>query len=367
MTETICIIAQRCPEPAYRGDQLAVSKLIKYANKMGIKIKLVIPFWEKSKVNKSELLSENDLIECKFLWPNIFVFLTNMLNKRMPLQMRLFSIFRYNIETEKNIYVHTIRMAIVPRGYLCRQIICPQIDLAVEYRERSEHEKNYIKRYLFQKEYKSIIAWQSENLSKYKFVHCINTDEFEEYEIPRIASFPHGYDVSKTCLKPFAPSSKLVIGFWGNGSFKPNLNALVKLMKWSDSSNLDHEIRVYGVNWDFLETRNCSYKGPFNNLAEFLPEVDLLINLVNEGAGFQNKTIEALAWSIPVIGFPEGFRGLNLPDSLKYLVNSIDEIDATILSIRADLNGKIFDSVKWIENNWDQEKLAIKKIESIIQ
>lgn len=363
------IICQRFPYPPRKGDMLAIKKLLDACAALNLKVFVHMPpkEYKKSKLHDTQENVEFCKLEKSLQFNSIF---------QGPLQQRVFSFYRVNpkyLNKGDKVYLHTIRLANSLNGTEFSPelvTICPQINLAIEYNERAENVGNFVKKMFFRHEAKLIDDWQRKNLHKYKSVHCINLEEFSKYNLTNIHNFPHGYDVSKVVKKRTKFGKSLRLVFWGNGAFSPNINAVNRIIEWLQFTRLQVTVEVYGVDWKaeyFQKSEKLTFKGPFDQLSEVGRDCDILLNLVDEGAGFQNKTVEAFSMSMPVLGFEKAFRGLPYVYNLMWTVQNISEIDSQIKNIIERLDDNYFEGPEWILNHWNEVILNGEKLHDILR
>jgi len=127
------------------------------------------------------------------------------------------------------------------------------------------------------------------------------------------------------------------IGFIGSGN-SVNLTSLLQFItlftKYIDEKQLDIKLAIAGSVCSKIEISHPSIEllGFIDNLEDFYHSIDLIINPLVLGTGLKIKTIEALAYGVPIISTDIGFEGIetthpyHLADKLNKLIDYIDDI-----------------------------------------
>jgi hypothetical protein len=364
------IVAQRFPFPPRRGDQLAVSKMILFCQSRGIDYRLWVPPTRENKkrVDESEFKGNCGELTVSFVQ---FIRLL-IVNPLMPFQSRLFSFFVIpdsSVAASDIIYVHTVRM--IGSSYFLRnkKHLGAQIDLSAEFVERASAAVFPISWWYL------VEAWLLSRQKRALFpaflsVFRVTENEFVDLENSQrkrvnLVTNAHGFDAKRIRGKPVKLRSKrLKVGFWGNMKFTPNKLAVDDLLKWHRSSTLDHDLLIFGVDSLGLNLpKSVICLGEVDDIDQAIRDVDVLVNLVSVGAGFQNKTIEAWAQNIPVVGYRQAFRGLPNVGKLPILVQKPEDVNVAIKKLwRAPVEGKYSD---WVRENWNQDKLIREKLSTM--
>ena len=356
------IVAQRYPFPQRRGDQLAVGKMVDFCRKNGIKYILWIA---PTKENKNAAKFDFDEQNTRFLSFSLIRLLWLSIRYPLnPMQIKLFSAFyipKKYIGKEDALYIHTIRMSSTISCRKNRIFMGAQIDLAAEFWERASGSHG-VKRIIWSLEAWLLSRWSQQKLPKYKAVFRVTEFEFERYHLPNINTNPHGYDMKRIQTKSSRQSGLRRIGFFGNMEFMPNILAAQEFLKWRHLSQLDCEFVIFGRGSEKLKADNdATFLGEVNDIDREIASLDVLVNLISIGGGFQNKTIEAWAQNVPVIGFEQAFRGLVDCSNLKIVVTDIAQLDARIDEL---LEAKAKPAYcEWVKQNWHQEKNLEKRFE----
>ena len=358
MPSRLIIICQRFPYPARRGDQLAVSKLIEAA--VAEKIEVICYFVSGSSCVKKTGV---EFIKLKFSIRSCL----RQLHKAMfqPFQLTLFCGYGVNdLSDDDVIYIHTIRLAnSIPVKKWEQASLAPQIDFSAEFIERSYSSSNIILKGIFKLEALLIRGWQHRNFPMFKNLFRVVNTEFHDYSDVNFITSPHGFKASRVTrdLKPRESRVRFTIGFWGNLAFKPNIDAGMKLLSELGDDNR-FEILIFGQSSDAVKTnaRNVKLLGAVDSVDGYIKDCDAMLNLIQTGGGFQNKTIEAWAQGIPVFGYKQAFRGLSGISSIIRNYESADKLYNDLLAIDRASFSKL--STDWILENWNEEKNAKAKL-----
>ncbi|MCK5538657.1 MAG: glycosyltransferase [Bacteroidales bacterium] len=127
------------------------------------------------------------------------------------------------------------------------------------------------------------------------------------------------------------------IGFIGSRN-STNLTSLTqfidKFTQWIDKKNLSIELMIAGSICTKIESTHRSIKllGFVDDLQDFYSSVDLIVNPLILGTGLKIKSIEALAYGVPIVSTDIGFEGISstsvfhFADDQNELIEYIDEI-----------------------------------------
>jgi glycosyltransferase involved in cell wall biosynthesis len=354
------IFAQRYPFPSRRGDQLAVGKMVDFCRNNKIPYTLwVLP----SRANKSALKKDNRKINVKFLKLSLAKFLIILLKRPLlPLQIRLFSGYKCpdnSFSHNDAVYIHTLRMDLVIENLPAEAYLGAQIDFSMEFRERANG-VTWPFSLIYSLEASLLSIMSTGAFQKYKKVFRVTDNEFAGWDISNIVTNPHGFDANRIGAKPRKEAGKSRIGFFGNMTFMPNILAAQEFLRWRHLSQLDCEFVIFGRGSDKLEAANdVTFLGEVDDIDEAIASLDVVVNLVSVGGGFQNKTVEAWAQNVPVIGYEQAFRGLAHCSNLKIVIDEISDLDTRIDSLFKVQAKPVYS--EWVEQNWNQEKNLEKR------
>ena len=363
----LIIIAQRFPFPPRHGDQLAVSKLIKAALTKKIDVTVWLPHREYKKWN-----GKPSSVKFKKLIFNPLHMIFNLLKHPFdPLQIKLFSGYQVkNVDHSSIIYIHSIRLSrVVSSSFLEKVNLGAQINHSKELLEISRDTYSSFKRLIYHFEAYLIKNWYRKHLCLFRSVFSVSRNEFQEYGIENLHVYSHGANLPiLKDTKVMHDNEKYIIGFWGNMDFTPNYHAALKFSKAAQKFGSIFNFTLFGRGSSkFLKDQSFSkvkILGEVESILEEIDSIDILLNLVDSGAGFQNKTLEAWCRGVLVIGFPSAFRGLEGSEHLHYVIKNIDELENMLISIDKDkmiTNAK--NSVIWVAKNRDADLLNIEKLE----
>ncbi len=178
----------------------------------------------------------------------------------------------------------------------------------------------------------------------FKKIGYVSTDDFF---LPIF--FKRKYFVVKNGVDSFNSINKqkninrkrIKLFFWGNIMYAPNKDSLIIFVRnyWNDLqkkfSNI--ELHIYGkYDSDLLdELENCNannifLEGRFDTHESLFENNDIFINFIQYGAGIKNKTLEALAYGVPMICTKHSLEGIDEMDKYKYIYSNINELIQTI-------------------------------------
>lgn len=367
----LIIVAQRFPFPPRHGDQLAVSKLIRAALTKKIDVTVWLPHREYKKWN-----GKPSNVEFKKLIFNPLHMIFNLLKHPLdPLQVKLFSGYQVkNLDHSSIVYIHSIRLSrVVLSTFLEKVHLGAQINHSKELLEISRDTPSFFKRLIYHLESYLIKNWYLKHLCLFRSVFSVSIDEFQEYGLENLHVYSHGANLPMLKeTKVMHDHEKYMIGFWGNIDFTPNYHAALKFSKVAQKFGSIFNFTLFGRGSSkFFNDHSFSQVkilGEVENILEEIDSIDILLNLVDSGAGFQNKTLEAWCRGVLVIGFPSAFRGLEGSEHLHHVINNIDELENMLISInRNTMISNAKNSVKWVAENRDADLLNIKKLEIMEQ
>jgi len=151
-------------------------------------------------------------------------------------------------------------------------------------------------------------------------------------------------------------SSLKKIGFIGSGNHinDHSINEFLKKYITHPISHTDIQIIIAGKVCDKIKVQheNIILQGIVENLKDFYNEVDLIINPLTFGTGLKIKSIEALAYGVPIVSTKVGFEGIGTQhpyhklNSISEMIDSIHNINITPsdLTILGELSKKIFET-----------------------
>ena len=368
--KSLFIICQRLPYPPRRGDQLAVSKMIEFCHQKKIRVEVAIC----SSFNRGAipLHLQDTVIFSKLEYSFISLVINFIKNPLDPLQVQLFSGYKlkkYDNNIFPVVYLHTVRMTrLIENCVIPSSFLGAQIDFAKEFRERASGNFG-VMGLIYSLESWLLCRFQSHILNKFRLVFRVTEEEFVDYKLENIKTFPHGIDPARVLLSGKVNTvvsnsgSELKIGLWGNFEFGPNIEAYENLLKWKMFSKRSDKILIFGRGSSNLVSsqNDVEILGEVEDLDLYIDQCDVAVNLVETGGGFQNKTIEAWARGIPVVGFWQAFRGLMDVDHIKIMVQDIEDIDRA-LDVLTKEDPRTKDTCNWLLNNWNQTTLTEEKL-----
>lgn len=365
----ICIICQRFPYPARRGDQLAVSKIIEalVIRKHQISVYCfelddggtVYNWCIKKKLAGYVEFKKLKMLDFSSFSKRFHAFI-------LPLQVALYSFSNFNDQNYDVIYCQTVRMSMVPKFLMGkRYILGAQINFAKEFRERSR-ETAWYKRPIYALEAKLMETFLPKIVRKFDVLIQVADGEYDDYtDLIEVKTISHGVDLARIVKPKHSGNDKIIIGFWGNHLFTPNVQAGLKLLAWKPKHPEKFQLKFFGrgaeTYHDSLSTIETEIIGEVDDIDREIDKIDVLVNLIDTGGGFQNKTVEAFARGKRVVGTWKAFRGLNLDPTQIEVIEDLKELEDQLLS-EPNLNQLEY-CQRWLKQNWDKEK----NIEKIVQ
>ncbi len=170
------------------------------------------------------------------------------------------------------------------------------------------------------------------------------------------------------------------IGFIGSRN-SVNLKSLLafidKFISYIDEKKSDIQLLIAGSICTKIDSTHRSIKllGFVDDLKDFYSSVDLIINPLTLGTGLKIKSIEALAYGVPIVSTNIGFEGIlsaskyHHSEGISELIQSIDEIYAYPEKLQdlALLSQEIFkESNKNLEGTLENTFKAIKNFPSVL-
>ncbi len=162
----------------------------------------------------------------------------------------------------------------------------------------------------------------------------------------RIHVIPNGVSVPQGSLTAGRASrERPIIGFVGDMSYVPNISAVLRLASRifprvrQELGNAELLIigRNPGPEVRRLETASITITGEVQDIWEFISRVSVFAFPMTEGAGLQNKILEAMYAGVPVVSTSIAARALEAVHERHVLVaESDEEIAAQILRLLSD-------------------------------
>lgn len=115
------------------------------------------------------------------------------------------------------------------------------------------------------------------------------------------------------------------IGFLGNGSFPPNIEAVDIIIRRIASKLKDKNFIIIGDSWIKHTEGNIKFLGYVKNLKKILSKIDLFIMPIQTGSGIKVKVADILASLKPMIGTRIAFNGYDLKSQKEVIIT--DKID----------------------------------------
>lgn len=119
----------------------------------------------------------------------------------------------------------------------------------------------------------------------------------------------------------------ITIGFHGSMAYPPNSDAVRFLARLSPTLPDDRRIFVTGRSSVPRELPKLTILPSVPDLQSFMARLDVYVAPLRFGAGIKNKTLEALAASLPVLGTAEAFVGIS---NTTPLIQDLPDLERTL-------------------------------------
>jgi len=358
---TITVLTSRLPYPQHGGDKLRIYEICKYLSKHH-KLNLIAVCSEKKElvldIPQDDVFSK---VERVYISP-IYRILNLIMGlfAEVPMQVAMFRsnslkrLVKKSSQESDILLVHLVRMAPYQSVYNGPSILEMTDAISLNYDRVSRTSINILKKLIFR--------WESNRLTKYERT-C--AELFSEtvlvsgHDIKSMSSpqekpivISNGVYVKDSNYLTFG--EKIVFGIVGNFSSIQNKDALQYFIKDISPllrSEFSFKLKVIGripkklaqnlAKYNFIEVT-----GEVASIKEALGDVHIGICPIRQGAGVQNKILEYMSCTIPVISSSIGLQGLFAKDGDQILV--------------ADDPGQFISSVRELATNEDLAKrLAI--------
>lgn len=129
------------------------------------------------------------------------------------------------------------------------------------------------------------------------------------------------------------------IGFLGNASFPPNIEAVNIIIKRIANKLKDKNFIVIGDSWAKHTGGNIKFLGYVKNLKKALSKIDLFIMPIQTGSGTKVKVADMLTSLKPMIGTSIAFAGYDLENEKEVIItNKIDNFSKIIRKLDSNPN-----------------------------
>lgn len=231
-----------------------------------------------------------------------------------------------------HIYCQLIRAAEYVKNYHdCPKTLDYMDALSKGVERRSESAKG-ISRFIFQKEFKSLLNYENAIFNYFEH-HTIISEQDRNYifhkERKRIRVIPNGVDESFLNYENDAVKDKDIL-FTGNMSYPPNITASRYIVnEIIPKINESISVTIAGANptkeVESLKSSQVMVTGYVDDLKQFYASHKIFVAPMFLGTGLQNKLLEAMAIGIPCITTTLANNALNATPEKEILIADTDE------------------------------------------
>lgn len=370
----IVIITSRFPYPLEKGDKLRAYHQIKQLSQ----------FFEIDLISTSENKVKQEYIQqlqpyCKSiniytlsLFQRAWGIFKSLIDKK-PFQVGYF--YQYSIHKKikqllneiqpDHIYCQLIRSSEYVKNYHACPKTIDYMDALSKGMERRAMQASFIKRYIFNSEYKRLLNYEN-SVFEYFENHTIISKQDQEYIFHKnkksIHVVPNGIDDS---FLEMDPTKKKVVDivFIGNMSYPPNITAaqfIVHEILPLLSKNTKIKIAGSSPSKDVLKlaSEQVEITGYVDDIKSAYSSSELFVAPMFLGTGLQNKLLEAMAIGIPCITTSLANNALGAqPERDILIADTAEEFAQQIKRLQMDtdlkeqiiLNGRSFilEHYKW--------------------
>lgn len=313
----LLFISPRFPYPPHKGDQLVLYQRLLHLSK---KHDIFLLTMCENKVDIKNI----DMIRpyCKKIFVVYLPKLYSLLNilfgffSGLPFQVLYFysKKFRnllYKVLSENNIdLIHAFTLRVVP--YLDSLTYPKVVDLIDSMQlnsKRTAELEKFPMKMVYQEEFRRVRRYERNIAKNINFGFVVSRKDKELISGDNVVVMPNGVDTVEFVPKNGNTKSSVVV-FSGNMSYSPNIFAV----KWFVDNCFDRirmeipsiSFVIVGAN-PKMEIRNLSKKngivvtGYVDSICDILCNANVAIAPMQSGSGMQNKILEAMACSLPVV------------------------------------------------------------------
>lgn len=390
----IIYVLTRIPSLDAKGDQLVYFYRIKSFLKIGYEIELILLLFP-NRINNYQLQSLKKLgIKYKIFELNKRTIFLNFFKRILkldfytpfqvsiyfhPLAKKLIEEFSSN---NKNIILFGLLRSCAIYSRKNTLIGIDLIDsLSLNFYMRYKNSKNILKKLIYFYEFVLLRNYEKMMVYRSKFSFIVSYIDKSFIGIKNITVLQNGVDNKK-----FYPSNSIIknrIIFSGNMNYQPNIEAVIWFM-----DNCFKELKTLIPEFEFVicganpsnklliyqdKFNNIKVTGKVNSIAKEISKSTLAIAPMISGSGLQNKILEAMSCSIPVLTTTKGKGDINAKINKDLLVADTPiEFNKIICKVISDptfarrigLNGRSFVLKNF---NWDNHIDIIEKTINIIK
>lgn len=379
----ILILSPRPPYPSKKADAMTVFRLIKYLSEKGHKVDLVC-FVEKN--DEAQILKQGmaffcNSIHCVVLsrWRSYLQTLLGVFSS-FPLQVSYYKNRKmHRLITDlmrknqyDNVYTHLIRMAEYSKNLNIPKTLGIQISQALNLGRMVEHNTDLIHNIFYRFEHKKVKPYEANICKYYNYVFLCGQADIDSLNqttpVHNALICPHGQDIPTINQIQKSEKHPNVIAISGVMSTHTNVEAVTwfvnDIFPIVKSSVPDAEFWIIGRNPSRrikrLETyHGVKVTGEVDNVYNWLSKATIAVAPVRVAAGMQNKIIQAMACSLPVVSTSIANEGVGAEPGKEIIIaDTPDSFANSIISLLK--NEKIQSEIgnaarKLVETKWTWE------------
>ncbi len=254
-----------------------------------------------------------------------------------PLIHRIFlkDFFRINADI---IYCQLYRMAPYLQGIRAPKVLDVMDNFASIATLHADYSRKFYNRLFWRREYRLITRYERRILSQFDHITVISERDAETLGMrddKRISIIRNGINVPFFQTYPHREAStKYDFGFIGNMEYKPNIEAVRYL-----TEQIIPEFRRHGTQVRILiggkgaenlkhlgrDYPELTFHGWYDDIREAYYSVRMIVVPLFLGSGMQNKVLEALACSLPVICTSHVINGMPMLQEFVHIADRPDE------------------------------------------
>ena len=325
----IIAISNLIPAENQDGTRLIAYHRLLHMAKLGHSIDLVC-FQSKNKKNDYSLkrILEKKGISVHFIKWNIFEAIYNLLLgllSGLPLQCSLFKSKQFSKKIKKifeagkidAIYCVMIRVALNINWYDGKIFVDMVDSMGLNFFRRYKYSKG-LKKWILKKEKKRVSNYEKKlaNISKFSFV--VSAIDKKNIGSSKVKVIPQGV---KFYNKKRKIKKNPIIIFTGNMYYAPNIDAITWFIKncWFNILKKEPKSKLFIVGNNpspeiismSLTYPSIKLTGRVPSIMNFLSKATVAIAPMQSGSGIQNKILESMSCSVPVVTTKIGFGDLN--------------------------------------------------------
>jgi len=236
-------------------------------------------------------------------------------------------------------------------------------------------EKSWIKKVLFFLEWKKMNRYERQNIlaCDFSFITSQVDNSYLNNEIKEV--IPNGVDINLYRLLDIKKNVDLI--FTGNMSYFPNIKAVEffceKVFPLIIRKRPETTFYISGINPSkhirrYHDGKNVFVTGYVENMTEMLNRSKIFVAPLQSGAGIQNKILEAMACSLPIVSTNYGNAGIQARNGDEIIIedNPEDFANVVLNLLSNELKGRLLgaNAHDFVKKNfsWDSKTDRLDKI-----